>query len=365
MVLGSSNPIKNTKIAQQICEENSWDYDIIGPLPYKELIQKMSEYSEVLFIPGVFETFNRFLVEAKMLGCKIKTTNKNGCTSEPWFKDLSGLDLVDFIRSSKEPFISKFIDPEYIDVDYGTQNHFKIVIPLYNTSEWIDTCIDSVKNQNYTNYQCIIVDDRSVDDSVSIIKEKIKDDSRFLLVENTEKANALENIYRAIELSNPSPEDIVVTLDGDDWLENDNVLTKLNATYNSNDCWLTYGSYIEYPSGNVGVFASEIPLEVHMDSSYRKFPWCTSHLRTFKHHLWARIDRDDLLDSEGNFYSMSGDLAIMFPMLEMSGRKSKYIDDPMYVYNLTNPINDHKVNHNNQINLENEIRNRKSYDEIK
>jgi hypothetical protein len=48
-------------------------------------------------------------------------------------------------------------------------------------------------------------------------------------------------------------------------------------------------------------------------------------------------------------------------MLEMSGYKSRYINDLMYVYNLTNPINDHKVNHELQRKLEDEIRNKKPY----
>ena len=126
MVLGSNNSIKNTSYAKHICESNGIDYDIVGPLPYKDLIEKMSEYSELLFIPGVFETFNRLLVEAKMLGCKVKTTDRNGCISENWFKELSGPDLLDFIKNSKNDFIDKILNPKYISADYGKQNHFKI-----------------------------------------------------------------------------------------------------------------------------------------------------------------------------------------------------------------------------------------------
>jgi len=365
MVLGSNTPYKNTKLAQSVCEANDIDYDIVGPLPFPELMSKMAEYTEVLFLPALQESFNRFIVEAKMLGCRVKTNNRNGATSEPWFKDLSGIELINFIRSSKKEFISKLIRPDDYVPSSGKKNHFKIIIPLYNTEEWIGKALDSVMAQTYTNFQCIVIDDMSTDNSNSIIKEKIEGDLRFGLIENAENVGALKNIHDAIETSDSSVEDVIVILDGDDWLENNNVLSKLNFTYNTNDCWLTYGSYIEYPSGNVGAFAQEIPPAVHRDSSYRKSPWCTSHLRTFKYHLWNRIDRNDLLDSKGNFYPMSGDLAIMFPMLEMAGSKSKYIDDIMYVYNLTNPINDHKVNHNNQINLENEIRNRKRYDKIK
>ena len=55
-----------------------------------------------------------------------------------------------------------------------TTNHFKIVIPSFNNEEWLKACIKSVKRQNYQNYQCIIIDDCSTDNSCSIIDEKLK-----------------------------------------------------------------------------------------------------------------------------------------------------------------------------------------------
>ena len=130
-------------------------------------------------------------------------------------------------------------------------NHFKIIIPFYNVEKWIKFCIRSVKAQNYKNFQCILIDDLSTDNTVEIIDEEIKNDSRFKLVRNTDKSFALKNIYDAIIISQPNPEDIIVTLDGDDWLMNKQVLQKLNDCYNKHQCWMTYGSYVEYPSKRV------------------------------------------------------------------------------------------------------------------
>jgi len=361
MVLGSKTPYKNTKLAQTVCENNNIDYDTVGPLPFPELMSKMAEYSEVLFLPAFQESFNRFIVEAKMLGCRVKTNNRNGATSEKWFKKLSGLELINFIRNSKKEFISKILNPENYTPSSGKQNHFKVVIPLYNTESWIGATIDSLMAQTYTNFQCIIMDDMSTDNSNSIIAEKIKNDSRFKLVTNSKKAYALKNIHDAINISEPDPEDIIITLDGDDWLENKNVLSRLNFAYNTKNCWLTYGSYVEYPTGKIGMFARQVAREVQINSSYRKSSWCFSHLRTFKYHLWNKIDTKDLLDQDGNFYRMAWDLAFMFPMLEMAGAKSLYLDDIAYVYNLSNPINDHKVNHDLQMGFEREIRNKTPY----
>ena len=110
MILNSKNSIKNTNLCIEYCEKNNIDYDLVGPLPYKELMESMAKYKSVLILPGVLETFNRFLIEARMLGCNVITDNKNGCTSEEWFSRLKGKELLDFIRASKQSFIENFID---------------------------------------------------------------------------------------------------------------------------------------------------------------------------------------------------------------------------------------------------------------
>ena len=52
-----------------------------------------------------------------------------------------------------------------------------IIIPVYNTAKYLDQCIQSVVEQDYTNWECILVDDGSTDESGLICdKWKIRDD---------------------------------------------------------------------------------------------------------------------------------------------------------------------------------------------
>ncbi len=247
----------------------------------------------------------------------------------------------------------------------SNDNRFIIVVPFYNVQDWIKFNIRSVKKQDYVNFTCVLVDDMSTDNTAKIIEKEIAGDDRFVLVRNQEKKFALRNIYEGILEVNPQPEDIIVTLDGDDWLSSADVLSYLNDYYNREDCWLTYGSYIEYPKGIRGKFARQIPAAVIHNSAYRVSEWCSSHLRTFKYHLWSKINIEDLKDSTGEFYRMAWDLSFMFPMLEMCGAdKSRYIEKMLYVYNLSNPLNDHKTDHSLQLRLEQEIRSKTKYDKL-
>lgn len=54
-----------------------------------------------------------------------------------------------------------------------------ILIPLYNAEKYISETIDSVLNQKYTNWECIIVNDGSTDNSEKIVLEKIKGNNKF------------------------------------------------------------------------------------------------------------------------------------------------------------------------------------------
>jgi glycosyltransferase involved in cell wall biosynthesis len=177
------------------------------------------------------------------------------------------------------------------------KNKFKIVIPMYNVEKWIDRTIESLKSQKYKHFDVVIIDDISTDSSYEKCKSLIEGDDRFSIIKNTEKKYALRNIYEGIEYLNCSDEDIIVTLDGDDWLSSAKVLGHLNKIYNKQDCWLTYGSYAEYPTGRIGTFARQIPQDVIENNSFRENPWCSSHLRSFKYHLWSKIKKEDLLDN--------------------------------------------------------------------
>jgi len=61
---------------------------------------------------------------------------------------------------------------------------FSILIANYNNGSFFKDCYTSIQNQTYQNWEVIIVDDCSTDDSVTVIKNFIKNDARFKLFVN-------------------------------------------------------------------------------------------------------------------------------------------------------------------------------------
>jgi len=132
-------------------------------------------------------------------------------------------------------------------------------------------------------------------------------------------------------------EDIIVELDGDDWLYDNNVLGLINEKYKKNkNLWITNGSFV-YSNGSFGFSSKVNPETVRTDT------FLFSHLRTWKVHLWRNIEQNSFLDENGKYFKSAGDAAYSFPMVEMAGDDHyEYIPNILYVYNEQNPYNDHK-----------------------
>ena len=57
-----------------------------------------------------------------------------------------------------------------------------VIIPVYNLENYIEECVNSVRNQTYKNLEIIIVDDGSEDKSFDICYRLAKEDKRIILV---------------------------------------------------------------------------------------------------------------------------------------------------------------------------------------
>jgi glycosyltransferase involved in cell wall biosynthesis len=236
---------------------------------------------------------------------------------------------------------------------------FVIVIPSYNNHPWAQQNIVSALTQNHPNFRIIFTDDCSSDKTFDITKENcakhpnVKAD----LIQNTKRNGAMCNLYNMI--SHCASDEIVVTLDGDDWLPHPDVLIRLEKEYDKG-FWMTYGQCLSVSNRRPGP-SRPLPNDIIAYNNFRKYDWCTSHLRSFYAGLFQKINVRDLKDNNENFYQMAWDLCMMFPMLEMSGARSSYINDVLYMYNDLTPFNDFKVNLALQQQLDQEIRTRPPY----
>lgn len=233
-----------------------------------------------------------------------------------------------------------YVIPIYTD-NTLEQKPIVIVVPSFNNRNYVLKNLDSIFCQQYDNYHVIYIDDQSHDGTAQLVRSYINKKQlwhRITLIENTEHKGALANLYDAIH---SCPDNvIIITLDGDDWLHRSDVLSIINRAYADPNVWITFGQFIFHPDGRTGYCRDITQEEFTQDRR-----WChvATHMRTFYAGLFKKIKREDLLQSNGKFFEVTWDKAMMAPMLEMANRRWKFISDIVYVYNFTNPLSDARL----------------------
>ncbi len=260
-------------------------------------------------------------------------------------------------------FVLAFIQDRRLKLDAPVINGEKyiiVIIPSYNNIRWYKRNLDRLFQQQYNNYLVLYIDDCSTDNTYEFVRSYISahgQTRRVLLIHNEQRQGALSNVYHAIHACPDRA--IIVTLDGDDWLNGTNVLQIINRAYDDPNVWLTYGQFEEFPGCSLGI-CHPMPDYVVRSRSYRKEPWFTSHLRTFYAGLFKRVKKEDML-FEGQFFSVAWDQSFLFPMLEMADGHIKFIDQILYIYNQANPLNDFRQHLRKQLYCERVIRRRQRY----
>jgi teichuronic acid biosynthesis glycosyltransferase TuaG len=95
-------------------------------------------------------------------------------------------------------------------------NKVSIITPLFNSGRFISETIESVLNQTYQNWEMIIVDDKSSDNGVEIVKAYVQKDTRITLLENKFNSGAAISRNNGIEHAEGR---FIAFLDSDDlWL---------------------------------------------------------------------------------------------------------------------------------------------------
>lgn len=90
---------------------------------------------------------------------------------------------------------------------------FSIIIPVYNRASYIETTLDSILKQTYKNFEVLCVDDGSQDNSLELLKNFAKKDSRIKIIQH--KENLGTHMARKTGVENASG-DYILFLDCDD-----------------------------------------------------------------------------------------------------------------------------------------------------
>lgn len=103
--------------------------------------------------------------------------------------------------------------------------NLSIIIPIYNSSEYLNSCINSVLHQTFTDYELILIDDGSSDDSADICRNFARYVNKIIFVhQENQGVSCARN--KGIELAQGK---WITFIDSDDWIESDYLENLVNA----------------------------------------------------------------------------------------------------------------------------------------
>lgn len=143
---------------------------------------------------------------------------------------------------------------------------FSVIVPAYNVEELVKDSLGSVLNQTYKNYELIVVDDCSTDNTMNVISEIAKNNPNVKVYQTPQ--NMRQGGARNLGLSHANGE-YILFLDSDDALFSNNVLEKLNTIIESKHPDLIYTGFKATGCRDFEV----MPTEENCNREYRLGEW--------------------------------------------------------------------------------------------
>lgn len=195
---------------------------------------------------------------------------------------------------------------------------FSIIMANYNGSKYIEEAINSVLAQTFVNWELIIVDDCSTDDSVIKIKKYLGDE-RIILIQHETNKKYITALTTGISKVKSK---YFGTLDSDDALVPEAVETMYNAHQENSGAGFIYSQFL-YCDENLkpqklGYCAEVQKNKTNLDTD------TVSHFRTFKLDYYLRSAQYDITILHAE------DKDISYKMEEVG--ELKFIDKPLYLY---------------------------------
>lgn len=112
-------------------------------------------------------------------------------------------------------------------------------IPTYNCGKYLKQAVDSVLSQTYHNFELIIIDDASIDNTAKILKE-YKNNPKVRIITNKKNIGFVRSANKAIKLAKG---DYILRLDGDDYLDENSLMILANILDRHPEIGLVYPDF--------------------------------------------------------------------------------------------------------------------------
>lgn len=246
---------------------------------------------------------------------------------------------------------------------------FSLIVPVYNAEKYLKTCIESVLNQDFCDFELLLIDDGSTDNSGNICNYYVKNDKRIKVIH---KENGGVSSARNVGLNNSSGK-YIMFIDSDDYIAK-NCLSKIKLVIDKNKVDILKFSYKKKYRFLETVYKFKINTnKLILKNDYEKdiFPYIFNSFDLS--NVWGGVIRKEIIDKvmfdvdynySEDFYTMMGCV--------FNSNSIYFMSESLYFYKILSSSSIHNLNYKkirkileDNINvytlIENELRKRYRY----
>ncbi|GAA5093166.1 glycosyltransferase family 2 protein [Chryseobacterium ginsengisoli] len=201
---------------------------------------------------------------------------------------------------------------------------FSVLIANYNNGKFFKECYNSILAQDYKNWEAVILDDASTDDSVEVIKKIIGEDARFRFFENSENSGVGITKSKLIELADG---DICGFVDPDDAITPNALSSSIKVFEKKKDVILTYTKFAKCDENLKPVEVPKIAQQVINNNLYFfNCPVNIVHFVSFRKEVYNKTEKMNTV------MKIAEDQDLYLKMYEKG--KVQFINETNYLYRL-------------------------------
>ena len=280
------------------------------------------EFSEEkLDVFNIFEKYDLFFKDesdgTKLLVEKIKYLHLN-------YHDMTFVpgnnQYKQLYQQEKQKLLSKI-------ADYESKDLISIIVPIYNVEKYLRECLDSIQKQTYQNFECIMVNDGSTDNSKQIAEDFLSD-SRFKLINQSNQGLSAARNTGIKHLNVNSS--FVSFVDSDDYIRS-TFLEKMTAQIEEG-VDIIEGLFEQNHDGNIYYFPQSGPYKVVLETTVEKLEYLA--LEKNRNSSCGKLIRRKIL--HGSFFPegwIFEDLAVVPEFVTISNKWVK-IQETVYTYRI-------------------------------
>ena len=205
-----------------------------------------------------------------------------------------------------------------------------IVVIQRNAGDRIIRALSSVYRQDYDDIGILFIDDASTDNTRELATDFFEKNNKrgfdIALHLNEKKTPKILSLDSAIRKYCKNKNSVIFWLDGDDELLTTEAVPVMMKDHEEYDVVWSQHEFVNLKKnrtfrGFCGPMESDFP---------RQHRWVSSHLKSFKNHLFQNIPNHMLRDERGTYYPFAIDRVIMYPLIEMVGKEKCFFRNKIY-----------------------------------